>query len=403
MLPFPALSSGVMRTLLLGAVLMSHVKHGAGALSGVHCCRALACWGLLDYRVRLFLVHNWPQGRGDPAEGPCGQQGGSLEGGSHLPQEEGQHGAHSHGPGSGIPFCAEESLGRVWSCAAQCGRWLPTGAGQGRGPGSGPLPLASHSGLPSCSSFVPGPVPDVVGTAWGYETGHRPYPLCNQGRRGRSHPAWGHPGGRDGAVESEKGGVSLTRRDPTGRKGTQGSAGTPRSLIFVIKAVGTVEIFEQGRFRVRAVTKRSPWFLCVGRIRGKREAEGVEILGPWQGYDGRGLVWRWTELYWPLDQPVGSWDAHLTLMALLWGAGHGWGGNPLGSRSRVTLDQSLARCCRPYGQGLAWPGAPSCPVPSWLCRLPAAGSGSSHGWAASPPLLLADGTCHYPPSTSFVP
>ena len=72
MLPFPPLSSWVMRTLLLGAVLMSHVKHGAGVLSGVHCYRALARWGLLDYGVRLFLVHNWPQGRGDPAEGPCG-------------------------------------------------------------------------------------------------------------------------------------------------------------------------------------------------------------------------------------------------------------------------------------------------------------------------------------------
>lgn len=144
---------------------------------------------------------------------------------------------------------------------------------------------------------------------------------CAIGRGGRSPPPWGHPGGRDGAVESEKGGVSLTRRDPTGRKGTQGSAGTPRSLIFVIKAVGTVDIFEQGRFGVRAVTKRSPWFLCVGRIRGKWEAEGVEIWRPWQGYDGRGLVWRWAELYWPLDQPVGSWDAHLTLMALRWRLG----------------------------------------------------------------------------------
>lgn len=157
-LPFPALSSGVMRTLLLGAVLMSHVKHGAGALSGVHCYRALAGWGPLDYGVRLFLVHNWPQGRGGPAEGPCGAPEAGREEASRVaatfPRRKDSM-VHvlmapgpSRGPGSGIPFCAEESLGRVWSCAAQCGRWLPTGAGRG------PWLRTSASGLSLGASFL---------------------------------------------------------------------------------------------------------------------------------------------------------------------------------------------------------------------------------------------------------
>ena len=179
-------------------------------------------------------------------------------------------------PGSGMPFCGEESRGRVWSCAARAG---------GSPPAWG-VPLAQDLCLwPLTRGFLPvPPLCQVLSQMWWVLPGrirqgtgltHCAISWGGGGRwAGRSHPAWGHPGGRDGAVESEKRGVSLTRRDPTGRKGTQGSKGTPRTLIFVLKAVGTMEIFEQGRFRVRVVTKRSPWFLCVGRIRGGWEPRG---------------------------------------------------------------------------------------------------------------------------------
>lgn len=63
----------------------------------------------------------------------------------------------------------------------------------------------------------------------------------------------------------------------------RGGACVLRSLIFVQKAVGAMEGLEQGRFRARAVTKRSLWFLHVGWIRGSQESgEGVEIWRLWQ-------------------------------------------------------------------------------------------------------------------------
>ena len=57
-----------------------------------------------------------------------------------------------------------------------------------------------------------------------------------------------------------------------------------------------MEGLEQGRFRARAVTKRSLWFLHVGWIRGSQESgEGVEIWRLWQEGDGEavtsGVAW----------------------------------------------------------------------------------------------------------------
>lgn len=51
-----------------------------------------------------FVLNNWPQGRGNPGEGPCGapeaSREGNFVGGSYLPEEEGWHCAHSLTPGT---------------------------------------------------------------------------------------------------------------------------------------------------------------------------------------------------------------------------------------------------------------------------------------------------------------
>lgn len=86
----------------------------------------------------------------------------------------------------------------------------------------------------------------------------------------------------EGALESEEGGVSLTWGNPMVRKGIQGSAGALRSWIFVFKAVEATDAFEQGKFRVRVLTKRSLWLLCVGRTGSKPGVEVGEIWRLWQ-------------------------------------------------------------------------------------------------------------------------
>lgn len=54
------------------AVLISHLMRGAGIGPGVHGYPASVRPGQLHCGERLFLVRNWPQGRGDPAESPFG-------------------------------------------------------------------------------------------------------------------------------------------------------------------------------------------------------------------------------------------------------------------------------------------------------------------------------------------
>lgn len=49
-----------------------HMRHGAGTWSGVGHSQVVVGRGLPDYGETLFLVHNWLQGRGHPAEGPFG-------------------------------------------------------------------------------------------------------------------------------------------------------------------------------------------------------------------------------------------------------------------------------------------------------------------------------------------
>ena len=63
------------------------------------------------------------------------------------------------------------------------------------------------------------------------------------------------------------------------RKGMQGSVGALRRWIFVLKAVGAMDTFEQGRLRGRVLTKRSLWLLCVGRTGSK---PGVEVGEIWR-------------------------------------------------------------------------------------------------------------------------
>lgn len=86
----------------------------------------------------------------------------------------------------------------------------------------------------------------------------------------------------EGALESEEGGVSLTWGNPLVRKRVQGSAGALRCWIFVLKAVGAMDTFEQGSFRGRVLTKRSLWLLCVGRTGSEPGVEVGEIWRLWQ-------------------------------------------------------------------------------------------------------------------------
>lgn len=76
-----------------------------GPWCAVGCC---ILWG------EVFPVDNWPPGRGDPAEGPFGApeagRKGNLVGGNHLPEEKGQHCAHSL-----IPETQPQPLG--WALA----------------------------------------------------------------------------------------------------------------------------------------------------------------------------------------------------------------------------------------------------------------------------------------------
>lgn len=95
----------------------------------------------------------------------------------------------------------------------------------------------------------------------------------------------------EGALESEGGRVSLTW-EPQVRKGIQGSAGAAlRSWIFVFKAVEAMDVFEQGKFRVRVLTKRSLWLLCVGRTGSKPGSGGGGNLEAVAGisWEGPGL------------------------------------------------------------------------------------------------------------------
>ena len=73
--------------------------------------------------------------------------------------------------------------------------------------------------------------------------------------------------------------MSLTWGNPMVRKGMQGSVGALRRWIFVLKAVGAMDTFEQGRLRGRVLTKRSLWLLCVGRTGSE---PGVEVGEIWR-------------------------------------------------------------------------------------------------------------------------
>ena len=109
---------------------------------------------------------------------------------------------------------------------------------------------------------------EITGDGGGYGSGWR------------SHPAWGPPGGK-GHWRVRRGGVP-DLGEPHGEEGCAGSAGTLRSWIFVFKAVGAMDAFEQGRFRVRVLTKRSLWLLCVGRTGSEPGVEVGEIWRLWQ-------------------------------------------------------------------------------------------------------------------------
>lgn len=114
----------------------------------------------------------------------------------------------------------------VGSFVAQWGWCLSAGGG----PGPGSLPLASHSGLPSHSYYVPRFVPDVVGTARGSQTGNTP---LHTGRStvGDCGSPWGAPtslgtswgkGGCLGELRNELSRGERPVQDPMARKGTQG-------------------------------------------------------------------------------------------------------------------------------------------------------------------------------------
>lgn len=60
------------------------MRHGAGTRSGIGHSQVVVGRGLPDYGETLFLVHNWLQGRGHPAEGPFGAPEASQEEASRV-------------------------------------------------------------------------------------------------------------------------------------------------------------------------------------------------------------------------------------------------------------------------------------------------------------------------------